>query len=73
MENTSKNVEAFAITGNWVDQSKQLKEKYAQLTDSDLQFEIGKESELLSRVESRLSKNRDEVIAIIKDGQTAKV
>ena len=29
MENTNKSVEAFAITGNWVDQSKQLKEKYA--------------------------------------------
>jgi hypothetical protein len=70
---TKKNTEAFKITGNWDAQSKELKGKYSQLTDADLAFETGKENELLSRVESRLNKKRDEVINIIKKGQTEKV
>ena len=70
MENTqNKNVEAFKITGNWEDQSKQLKEKYTQLTDADLKFETGKENELLARIESRLNKKREEVISIIQKNQ----
>lgn len=70
MEN-SKNrpAESFKITGNWATQSKDLKSKYSQLTDSDLKFETGKENDLLSRVENRLNKNREEVIKIIKKGQ----
>lgn len=61
--------ENFKITGDWTAQSKTLKEKFAQLTDADLKFEPGKEQELLSRVETRLNKKRDEVINIIKKGQ----
>jgi hypothetical protein len=68
-----KSTEAFKITGNWEAQSKQLQEKFSQLTDSDLKFEVGKENELLHRVENRLNKNRDEVINIIKKGQVEKV
>jgi hypothetical protein len=75
MDNTNtqnKNAEGFKITGNWDDQSKQLKEKFSQLTDSDLMFETGKEDDLLKRVETRLNKNREEVINIIKKGQPEK-
>jgi hypothetical protein len=60
---------AFKITGNWADQSKVLKTKFSQLTDADLKFEPGKENELLKKVETRLNKNREEVINIIKMGQ----
>ena len=70
METTpNKAVESFKITGNWDTQSKGLKEKYATLTDSDLKFEPGKEGELLGRIQTRLNKNREEVINIIKKGQ----
>lgn len=70
---TTKNTHAsdFKITGDWNAQSKQLKEKFTQLTDADLKFETGKEHELLGRMESRLNKNRDEVIGIIKKEQPA--
>lgn len=68
MESTNKTIEAFKITGNWADQSKALKQKFTQLTDADLKFEPGKEDELLKHVQSRLKKNRDEVINIIKKG-----
>lgn len=72
MENNQNNGhENFKITGNWDHQSKQLKEKFNQLTDADLKFETGKENELLTRVETRLNKKREEVINIIKKGQPA--
>lgn len=71
MENKeNKTPEAFKITGNWEAQSKNLKTKFSQLTDADLKFETGKEHDLLNRVETRLNKKRDEVINIIKKGQT---
>jgi hypothetical protein len=73
MENTpiksEKAEETFKIHGNWSDQSKELKSKFPQLTDSDLKFESGKENEMLKRVESRLSKTRSEVIGLIKNAQ----
>ena len=50
---------AFKITGDWINQSKQLKTKYPHLTDADLKFEPGKEEQLLSRLQSRLHKSRE--------------
>lgn len=70
--NQSKNENAFKITGNWEDVSRKLKTAYPQLTDTDLKFEPGKEHELLAKIESRLSKKREDVINIIKQNQTAK-
>lgn len=67
----NKNTE-FKMTGDWAAQSKILKEKFAQLTDIDLKFEAGKENELLTRLETKLHKKRDEVINIIKKGQPQK-
>ena len=73
MENPQNKIsDPFKITGDWNKQSKQLKEKYSQLTDSDLKFETGKENDLLKRVETRLNKNREEVVNIIKKGQPEK-
>ncbi len=63
--NSDKKTESFKISGDWTKQSEQLKDKFSQLTDSDLKFEPGKENELLQRVETRLNKKRDEVINII--------
>jgi hypothetical protein len=71
--NQNKNNENFKITGDWATQSKQLKEQYKQLTDADLKFEQGKESDLISRLETKLGKKREEVIDIIKKSQTKEV
>lgn len=67
--NSEKKTESFKISGDWKKQSQQLKDKFNQLTDSDLKFEPGKENELLQRVETRLNKKRDEVINIINKCQ----
>ena len=74
MEPTQKkSTEAFKISGNWSAQSKQLREKYPQLTDSDLKYEPGQEEALLTRLQTRLHKNRDEVIAAIGHTRLEKV
>jgi hypothetical protein len=69
-ETTGKTGETFKITGNWDNQSKELKKQFSQLTDADLKFEAGKEHELLTRLESKLNKKREEVIDIIKKAQS---
>jgi hypothetical protein len=66
-KNESSNHESFKIvTADWKVQSENLKKNFNQLTDSDLKFETGKETDLLQRVETRLNKKREEVINIIK-------
>ncbi len=64
-----KNPGVFRITGDWKDQSNKLKIKYLKLTDEDLKFEVGNENALFKRIQDRLHKTREEVIAIIKKGQ----
>lgn len=56
----------FKITGDWKKHSNILKDKYPSLTDVDLKFEAGKESELVSRVSTKLNKKEEEVINILK-------
>ena len=66
MDNLKKSTsELFKVTGNWELQSKALKVKFPKLTDSDLKFETGRESALLSRIRIRLKKKRQEVINML--------
>ena len=67
----SKNSEPFKMSGNWYNQTQLLQDKFAQLTDDDLKYVEGKEEELLNRIEARINKKRDEVINILKKGQSA--
>lgn len=50
---------------NWKETSEKLKEQFAQLTDIDLVYEKGKETDLLGRIETRLHKKRTEVVDLI--------
>lgn len=68
-----KKGEDFKMIGDWKDQANQLKTKFSTLTDEDLKFEVGKESHLLKKIETRLGKNRQEVIKLIKGVQPVKV
>lgn len=69
----SKVTEIFKIFGDWTKQANKLKDKFPQLTDSDLKFNNGGEDDLLKRVEARLNKKREEVINIIKKVQPIKI
>lgn len=61
--------ESYKVTGDWGRQSNLLIEQYPELTDDDLEFEEGKEDELIRRLEVRLNKKHDEVVDIIRKGQ----
>jgi len=69
----NKSTETFKISGDWSQQANELKEKYPNLTDSDLKFERGREDDLIKRMELRLHKKREEVINMIKKVQPATV
>lgn len=62
-------IQNYQMTGDWGRQSSLLQEKFPELTDDDLEFEEGKEDELIRRLEVRLNKKHDEVVNIIKKGQ----
>lgn len=51
--------------GNWNQVKGKLKEKYGELTEDDLQYEEGKEDQLLGRLQEKLGKSKDEVRRII--------
>lgn len=63
--------EPFKMSGNWQNQVPLLQDKFAQLTDADLHYVEGKEEELLARIGARIHKKRDEIINILKKGQSA--
>lgn len=63
---------SFKITGDWSVQSKNLKNKFPQLTTEDLKYTTGQETELVKRVSARLDKKPEEVIGIIAKGNLTK-
>lgn len=65
--------EALKLTENWEEKASQLKERFPQLTDTDLKLSSGDEDALLTRLEKKLKMRRDEVINIIKKTQVEKV
>ncbi|MBK6267297.1 CsbD family protein [Marivirga sp. S37H4] len=58
---------ADILKGNWKEKKGKLKQKYADLTDDDLQYAEGKEDELVGRVQKKLGVGKDEAEKIIRD------
>jgi uncharacterized protein YjbJ (UPF0337 family) len=50
----SGTMEKLNINGNWDKKRKNLKKKFAALTDDDLQYTEGEEEELIRRIQQRL-------------------
>lgn len=59
-------MDKLRLKGNWNEIKGKLKEKYADLTDDDLQYAEGKEDQLLGRLQKKLGKSRDEVRSMIR-------
>ena len=59
------------IKGDWNIVKGQLKQKWAGLTDDDLQFIDGKQDELLGRIQKRTGQTREAVEAAIAEYNTA--
>lgn len=57
----------LVIKGDWNIAKGKLKQKWAKLTDDDLQFVAGKEEELLGRIQKRTGENREAVEKAIKE------
>lgn len=55
------------IKGDWNIISGKLKQKWAKLTDDDLQYAEGKKDELLGRIQKRTGVAREEIEEAIKD------
>ncbi len=59
-------MDKLEIKGGWNELKGKMKQAYAHLTDDDLQHEEGKEDEFLGRVQQKLGKTKDEVVAWIR-------
>jgi uncharacterized protein YjbJ (UPF0337 family) len=55
------------IKGSWNEVKGKLKQKYGQLTDSDLAFAEGKDEELLGRLQQKLGKAKEDLRKEIED------
>lgn len=55
------------IKGNWNEKKGKLRQKWAELTDDDLQYTEGKEEELLGRLQKKTGKSKDEVRRMINE------
>ncbi len=55
------------IKGNWNEIKGKLKQKFANLTDSDVLFEEGKQDELLGKIQIKIGKTKEQLYQIINE------
>ena len=55
------------IKGDWNITKGKLKQKWATLTEDDLQFAEGKQEELLGRMQKRTGETREAVEKVVKE------
>lgn len=60
------------IKGDWNIIKGQLKQKWAQLTDDDLEFIEGQQDELLGRIQKRTGESREAVESALKEYSSSK-
>lgn len=49
------------VKGNWNKQKRELKQKFAVLTDNDLMFKDGAMEEMFAKLQIRLGKTKEEL------------
>lgn len=50
---------------NWNEQKGKLKAKFSTLTDADLHYENGKKDEMLTKIQTKIGKTKEELNTII--------
>ena len=55
------------LKGNWNELKGKLQQQFADLTDDDLLYEEGKETELYGRLQKKLGKTKEDVDQIIEN------
>jgi uncharacterized protein YjbJ (UPF0337 family) len=61
----TKVMNTLEMKGNWNIAKGKLKQKFAQLTDDDLQFVEGKEDELIGRIQKRTGHARADIQRVV--------
>ena len=61
-----KDLSVFKLESSWEKVKERMKENDINLTDEDLEYEPGKEEELLQRLGKVMNKSRHQVIAYIE-------
>jgi len=59
-------MDRLELKGKWNELKGKVKQANASLTDDDLQYEEGKDDELIGRIQTKLGKTREEVIDWLK-------
>ena len=54
------------MKGKWNEIKGKIKQEYADWTDDDLKYEEGQEDELVGRLQQKLGKTKDDVIAWLR-------
>lgn len=57
--------------GNWNIAKGKLKQKWAKLTDDDLDYAEGKEDEMLGRIQKRTGESREAVEKAVKEASSS--
>jgi len=61
---------SLEIKGDWNITKGKLKQKWAKLTDDDLQYVEGKQDEMLGRIQKRTGESREAIEKAIKESST---
>ena len=61
-----KNPTIFRLQAPWEKVKERMKENDINLTDEDLEYIPGKEEELIKRLEKKMNRSRDQVVAYIE-------
>ena len=59
-------MDILMIKDRWNEIKEKLKSMFADLSDSDLRYETGKDDRLIGQIQIKLGKSRDEVISLIR-------
>ena len=59
------------VKGDWNITKGKLKQKWAKLTDDDLQFAEGRQDELIGRIQKRTGETREAVEQVLKEFSSA--
>lgn len=59
-------MDKLELKGKWNEIKGKIKAEYGDLTDDDLQYEDGKDDELLGRLQQKLGKGKDELVKWIR-------
>jgi uncharacterized protein YjbJ (UPF0337 family) len=60
-----KQMNSLALKGNWNIIKGKLKQRWAKLTDNDLELIEGKEDELIGRIQKKTGETREDVIQAV--------